>query len=157
MTAPPPEKLLDDIGWKLLTALQADARLPFSELGRQVGLSAPAVAERVRRLEDAGVIRGYRADVDPSRLGLPLQAVIRLTVPSERAEAASRRMVAMPEVLGADRLTGQDCFMIRVAVASVAHLQDVIDLLARYGAPVTSLVLSSPVPARGVAPPTLEE
>lgn len=150
------EKLLDEVGWALLGALQKSARTPFSELGRQVGLSAPAVAERVRRLEDAGIITGYRAEVDPGKLGLPLQAYIRISVENSRDDAFVRKVGELPEVRACDRVTGTDCYFVKVAVGSVGHLEQVITTFKAYGSPVTSLILSSPVPARGVAAPSRE-
>lgn len=148
-----PDKLLDEIGWQILLELQADARLPLSELGRKVGLSAPAVAERVRRLEDAGVIRGYRAQLDPAKLGLPLQAYIRLRTENAKDDAFARRAAELPEILSCDRVTGEDCYVIKIAATGVAHLEQLITVLKSYGSPVTSLILSSPVPARGTLPP----
>src|SRR6266571_8569099 len=107
---------LDDIGWRILRELQENGRISYSELGRRVGLTPPAVAERMRRMEEAGVIRGYRAEVDPSKLGYPIEAFIRVS-----ARAASRTEIAdivegFPEVLECHRVTGVDCFVIRAAV-----------------------------------------
>lgn len=144
------EKLLDETGQALLSELLANARIPFSELGRKVGLSAPAVAERVRRLEDAGIIRGYRAEVDLGKLGLPLQAYIRISVENTRDDAFLKKIGQLPEVHACDRVTGTDCYFIKVAVSGVGHLEQVITGFKAYGSPVTSLILSSPVPARGV-------
>ena len=148
------EKQTDGIGWQLLTELQRDARISFSELGRKVGLTAPAVAERVRRLEDAGIIQGYRAVIDPARLGLPLQAYIRISVENTRDDAFLRQVGHLREVLACDRVTGTDCYFIKVAVSGVAHLEQVITNFKAFGSPVTSLILSSPVQARGPAAPT---
>lgn len=142
------ERLLDPIGWRLLAALQEDARLTNSELGARVGLSAPAVAERMRRLEAAGIITGYRAQIDPAKLGLPITAFIRCNAPGPQIGAIAR---AAPEVLECHRVTGDDAFILKVVVASVAHLEAVIDRLLPYGQPTTSLVLSSPVPGREVS------
>lgn len=153
MTLTAPEKLLDETGWRILAELQRNARIPFSELGRLVGLSAPAVAERVRRLEDAGVIRGYRADLDLGKLGYGLTAIIRLSVDNAREDAFVARVAEMPEILTCDRVTGTDCSVLRVAVTGVAHLDEVIRRLKVYGTPVTSLVLSSPVEWRAVDAP----
>jgi Lrp/AsnC family leucine-responsive transcriptional regulator len=141
-------RLLDPIGWRLIAALQEDARLSYSELGARVGLSPPAAAERIRRLEEAGIITGYRAQVDAAKLGLPITAYIRCTSPGPQIGAIAR---AAPEVLECHRVTGSDAFILKVVVASIAHLEALIDRLLPYGQPVTSLVLSSPVPGRGVA------
>lgn len=148
------DRTLDEIGWQLLAELQQDARTPLSELGRKVGLSAPAVAERLRRLEDTGVIRGYRAELDLSRLGRSMQAWIRLTVDGHRDDLFVRHAQTSPEVLSCDRVTGTDCYVLRVAVADVAHLERTITALKAFGSPVTSLILSSPVTRRDVERPS---
>jgi Lrp/AsnC family transcriptional regulator, leucine-responsive regulatory protein len=135
----------------LLAELQADARLSLAELGRRVGLSSPAVAERLQRLEQAGVIRGYSADVDPRALGLALTVVIRIR-PAPReilkvAELAQRTR----EVVECNRITGDDCYIMRAHVRDVEHLEEVIDRFVAYGQTTTSIVQSSPVPRRGLA------
>lgn len=136
-------KLLDKIGCAVLLALQQNARVPFSELGRQVGLSAPAVAERVRRLEDAGIIRAYRAEVDPAALGLDLQAYIRLTVRYGLYDTFTAEVGRIPGILSAERVTGEDCYVLKVAVRGVTQLEATINVLKGYGEPVTSLILSA--------------
>jgi len=150
---PSTERLLDEVGWQLLAELQKDARTPLSELARRVGLSAPAVAERVRRLEDAGIIRGYRAELDLARLGLSLHAWIRLSIEGQRDEPFLRHAAHTPEIHSCDRVTGTDCYVLRVAVADVAHLERTITALKAFGSPVTSLILSSPVTRRDVEGP----
>jgi Lrp/AsnC family transcriptional regulator, leucine-responsive regulatory protein len=141
------DRLLDVIGWRLLHELQRDARLSYSELGARVGLSPSAVAERLRRLEEAGIITGYRAEVNTAKLGLPITAFIRCSSPGPQIGNIAR---ASPEVLECHRITGGDAFILKVIVASVAHLEAFIDRLMPYGQPTTSLVLSSPVPVRGI-------
>jgi Lrp/AsnC family leucine-responsive transcriptional regulator len=142
--------LLDEANQSLLAELQVDARLSLAELGRRVGLSAPAVAERIERLEQQGVIRGYRADVDPAAVGFPLSAIIRLRpVPRERPKAAALAQ-RLPEVVECHRITGEDCFLITAHVRSVTHLEEVIDQLGAFGSTTTSIIQSSPVPARGI-------
>ncbi len=145
-----PEKLLDATSLEILRALQEDARLSFSELGRRVGLSSPAVAERVRRLEEAGIITGYHAQVNTEKLGYALTAFIRIRTTSETCPIVSALVSELPEVLECHRITGEDCFIMRVVVSSVAHLEAVIDRLFPYGQPTTSVVLSSPVKRRVV-------
>ncbi|MFC4426928.1 Lrp/AsnC family transcriptional regulator [Deinococcus navajonensis] len=142
---------VDDIGRQLLLALQDNARLSFSELGRRVGLSAPAVAERLRRLEDTGIIRGYRVDLDPAALGQGLQAYLRLTLRYGQEDAFVQQLARLPEVLSADRVTGEDCYVLKLAVANTAHLETVIGTMKRYGEPVTSVILSS-VPRPALVP-----
>ena len=132
-------------------ALQAEARLSLAELGRRVGLTAPAVGERLARLEEAGVIRGYHADVDPRALGYELSVILRirpgpLMIPKV-AELAQRT----PEITECHRVTGDDCFIMRVHVRDVIHLEEVIDRFVAYGQTTTSIMQSSPVPGRGPA------
>lgn len=149
----PTAKLLDAKGWALLRELQRDARLSFSELGRRVGLSTPAVAERVRNLEAAGVITGYRAEVDPRKLGLPILAIVRLNVVGDVLPRVTALVRALPEVLECHRGTGGDSFTLKVAVATIAHLEALIDRLTPFGTTSTSVVLSSPVERRAIEKP----
>ncbi len=136
---------LDPKDLQILQALQRDARQSLAALGKRIGLSQPAMSERVRKLEDAGVIEGYSARVNLRALGVGLQAIIRI----ETTHAFIARYVAlfesMDEVLEADRVTGEDCFIVRCAIAEPADLQRVVDTLAAHGSVTTSLVLSSPV------------
>ena len=143
-------RLLDEKGWQILRELQRDARLPFAELGRRVGLSTPAVAERVRNLEAAGILTGYRAQVDLAKLGLPILAFIRVNVVGDVLARITALVQEMPEVLECHRGTGTDSFTLKVAVATVAHLERVIDRLTPHGTTATSIVLSSPVSTRVV-------
>jgi Lrp/AsnC family leucine-responsive transcriptional regulator len=147
------ERLLDDVGWRLLEALQDNARLSWSELGRRVGLSAPAAAERVRRLEDAGIIRGYRIDLGLEPLGLPLTAFIRVSAREEKCPGLKAFVKGLPEVLECHQVTGAESVVLRVVAASVSHLEAVIEALGRWGTPTTSIVLSSPVGRRVVSEP----
>src|SRR3954447_17945008 len=143
--------VLDATNRSLLAALQADARLSLAELGRRVGLSSPAVAERLGRLERDGVIRGYRADIDPRALGYALSAVIRVRPAPRQIGAVAKRAQETPEVVACDRITGDDCFVLRAHVCDVDHLEEVIDRFTVFGQTTTSIVQSSPVPGRGVA------
>lgn len=149
----PTVKLLDAKGWALLRELQLDARLSFAELGRRVGLSTPAVAERVRNLEAAGVITGYRAEVDPKKLGLPILAILRLNVVGDVLPRVTALVRALPEVLECHRGTGGDSFTLKVAVATVGRLEALIDRLTPFGTTSTSIVLSSPVTRRTIEKP----
>jgi Lrp/AsnC family leucine-responsive transcriptional regulator len=142
--------LLDATNIRLLSELQADARLTLAELGRRVGLSSPAVAERLGRLERDGVIRGYHADVDPRALGYALSAVIRIRPAPRQIAAVARVAQETPEVVQCNRITGDDCFVLRAHVRDVDHLEEVIDRFTVFGQTTTSIVQSSPVPGRGV-------
>jgi len=123
----------------------------MAELGRRVGLSAPAVAERVQRLEGQGIIRGYRAVVDPVSVGYTLSAFIRIRPAPRQLHKVSELARALPEVVECHRITGEDCYLIRAHVRSVGHLEEVIDQLAPFGQTTTSIVQSSPVSARPVS------
>ena len=139
------KKLLDEVGWQILTVLQEDARLSYTEIGRRVGLSLPAVVERVRRLEEAGIITGYRAEIDISKIGLGITAFIRVTTASEKYPALNALLKAMPEILESHHLAGADSFIIKVVASSIPHLESLITRLSPFGQTTTSIVLSSPV------------
>ncbi|SDI44168.1 Lrp/AsnC family transcriptional regulator, leucine-responsive regulatory protein [Sinosporangium album] len=143
---------MDAMDWALLAELQADARLSFSELSRRVHLSAPAVAERVRRLEETGVITGYHARVDPALAGRPVSAVIRMNCYGPRCILRDGAVTAWPEILEVDRVTGDTCCILRVATASMAAFEELIDRLAPHGQPSSTMVLSTPVPWRPLSP-----
>jgi Lrp/AsnC family leucine-responsive transcriptional regulator len=142
------EKLLDEIGWHILRELQENARLSFAELGRRVGLSIPAVTERVRRMEDAGIITGYHAEVDPEKIGLPITAFIRMNIVGDMTPRLTALLKEIPEINECHRGTGGDSFIMKVNVASVHHLERLIDQLLPFGTTTTSIVLSSPVGKR---------
>jgi Lrp/AsnC family transcriptional regulator, leucine-responsive regulatory protein len=142
--------LLDDVNLRLLGELQADARLSLAELGRRVGLSSPAVAERVARLEREGVIRGYHAELDPRALGYALSAVIRAKPGPRQLHLVGDIARRTPEVVDCRRVTGEDCYVMTVHVRSVEHLEEVIDRFAAHGQTTTSVVQSAPVPGRGI-------
>ena len=146
---------LDSTDWAILTELQADARLSFSELGRRVGLSSPAVAERVRRLEDVGVITGYHAQVNLTNIGLPLQVFVRiLTRDAYQSTRFGEQVCEIPEILECHKVTGEDCYLLRAAIPSIEHLDALIDCLKNYAdGIVTSLVLTSPMTRKVIQPP----
>lgn len=149
------EKLLDATGWALLRALQENARISYADLGRRVGLTPPAVADRIRRLEAAGIITGFHAAVNPARLGLELTAIIRFRSSSELYERVYRVIDGCPEIVECHRVTGDDCMVMKAVVRSVEHLEEVIAKLAPYGSSNTVLVLSSPVEYRAIGPAVL--
>lgn len=144
---------LDDTNRKLLAELQDDARLSLAELGRRVGLSSPAVAERLQRLESEGCITGYRTDVDPKALGYALSAVIRVRPASRQLQRVADLARSSGEVVECHRITGEDCFFMKAHVRSIEHLEELIDRFTPYGQTTTSIIQSSPVPQRGPAVP----
>ncbi len=141
---------LDAIAWKILESLQLNARISFAELGRKVGLSTPAVAERVHRLEEAGVVTGYHASLNLARIGLAIRVLVRLTIPGGDVQMtrALAAMKAVPEISRCHRITGAESFVIEADVVSIRHLEALIDRLTALGATSTSTVLSSPVERR---------
>jgi Lrp/AsnC family leucine-responsive transcriptional regulator len=143
--------LLDDTNRALLGELQTDARLSLAELGRRVGLSSPAVAERLQRLERDGVIRGYRAELDPAALGYGLSAVIRVRPAPRQLHKVADVARSAPEVVECHRITGEDCYLIKAHIRSMTHLEELLDELSPFGQTTTSIIQSSPVPARGVS------
>jgi len=149
---------LDSISQNILEALQHNARLTFAELGRMVGLSTPAVAERVHRLEETGVITGYHAVLDIAKLGIPIRVLVRLTIPGGELQI-SRTVTALKElseISRCHRITGAESFVIEADVVSIRHLEALIDRLSALGATSTSTVLSSPVERREYHPKHLE-
>jgi|SRR5215211_2801556 len=143
--------LLDDTNRRLLEELQDNARLSLAELGRRVGLSAPAVAERLQRLEHDGVIAGYHAQVEPAAVGFPLGAVIRIRPAPGQLQNVAELARETPEVVECHRITGEDCFFIRAYLRDVQHLEEVIDRFVVLGQTTTSILQSSPVPRRNLA------
>jgi Lrp/AsnC family transcriptional regulator, leucine-responsive regulatory protein len=140
----------DGTNLRLLEELQADARLSNAELGRRVGLSAPAVAERLARLEESGAITAYRAEIDPRALGYALSVVLRIRPAPRELKQVAELARRTPEVVECHRITGDDCYFMRAWVRHVEHLEELIDRFAPYGQTTTSIVQSSPVPRRGL-------
>jgi Lrp/AsnC family transcriptional regulator, leucine-responsive regulatory protein len=140
--------VLDATNRRILTELQADARLPLAELGRRVNLSAPAVAERVQRLERDGVITGYHAAVDPKALGYAVAAVVRVAPATRELERIRRIARETPEVVECHRITGEDCFFLKLHLRSMDELEEVLDRFTPYGRTTTSIIHSSPVDRR---------
>jgi Lrp/AsnC family leucine-responsive transcriptional regulator len=148
-----PNGLLDDVNVRLLEHLLRDPRLTMAELARRVGMSAPAVTERVQRLEEQGVIAGYRTDLDPRALGLPIAAYVRIRPGPRHLQKIAELAQGMPEVVECHRITGEDCFLMKVHVAAVDQLETVLDVFLPYGQTTTSIVQSTPVPPRGLPLP----
>lgn len=145
---------LDAINLRLLAALADNPRLPMTELGRRVGMSSPAVTERVRRLEETGVIRGYRLDLDPVALGMPLTAYVRVSPHPGQLPRVSALSDSIPAVAECHRITGEDCFLLKIHLAGMDQLDQILDRFLAYGTTTTSIVQSTPVPLR---PPPIPE
>lgn len=145
---PSESRSLDAIDAKILRELCADARIPRAELSRRVGLSAPSVAERVRRLEDAGIITGYGARIDPSRLGYTLSVLIRARPSPGEMKNMAQAIRDTPQIVACDRVSGEDCFVARAHVRNVAEMEAVIDRIVPFGATNSAIIQSSPVEER---------
>jgi Lrp/AsnC family leucine-responsive transcriptional regulator len=139
---------LDDVDAKLLLALAADARTSIAELARIVRLSSPSVSERIKRLEEVGVIQGYSVKIDPRALGLPLAAWLRIRPIPGRLQKVAEILRELPEIVECDRITGEDCFIARAYVSSVGELERLIDKIIPYAMTNTSIIQSSPVERR---------
>lgn len=137
---------LDPTDIAIIEAMQENGRIAISELGRRIGLSQPATSERVKRLEDRGIIAGYSARIDPAALGLGMMAVIRLRTTHEHIRTCLKQFSEMPHVIEVLRLTGEDCFLLKVLVPTPGELETIVDSIARFGSVTTSIVLRSEQP-----------
>jgi Lrp/AsnC family leucine-responsive transcriptional regulator len=154
-TYAPVSSVADPVNLRILTELQKDPRLTMTEMGRRVGLSSPAVTERVRRLEETGVIKGYRLDIDPAALGLPIAAYVRIRPNAGQLPKVAELAQRIPEIVECHRVTGEDCFILKIHLPGIDQLDRVLDTFALYGSTTTSIIQSSPVPLR--TPPLPEE
>ena len=143
-----PSRPLDEVNLRLLAELSANPRLTRSELARRIGLSAPAVTERVQRLERAGVIIGYRLDLDPATLGLPVTAFARIRPSPGQLPKVAEVAARLPQISECHRITGEDCFIVKVHAAAIDELEATLDEFLLYGTTTTSIVVSTPVPPR---------
>ena len=148
---------LDEFGVRLLAALNENPRARVSELARQLGVSAPTVRDRIARLEDSGVIRGYRLDIDPAAVGLPVGAWVRLRPGPGQLPKAAELAGRTPQVVECHRISGEDCLLMRIQVETIAALEDVLDRFLLHGQTTTSFVVSTPVPPRAVPLPTSQD
>ncbi len=145
-------EVIDAINIQLLEELQNDPRLTMAELGRRIGMSSPAVAERIRRLEEAGVLRGYYVELDPAALGLPIGAYVRIRPNPGQLPKIIALAQQIPEVVECHRVTGEDCFIMKVYIPAISQLDRLLDRFLLHGSTTTSIIQSSPVPHR---PPPL--
>ncbi len=146
--------LLDPTNLRLLSELHTNPRLSMSELARRVGMSAPAVTERVQRLETAGVITGYRLDVDPAALGMPITALVRIRPGPGQLPKIAKVAQDTPQVVECQRITGEDCFLLKVHAPSIGELEQILDRFLLFGQTTTSIVVSTPVPPRPLPLPS---
>lgn len=145
---------LDQIDFRILDELQQNARIPFAELGRRVGLSTPSAAERVHKLEESGVIVGYHAQIQPEKIGLTMTAFVKVSVAGDCLSRFSEIVTQVPEVIECHRVTGAESFILHVAVEGSLHLQQVIDSLMPYVSTNTSIILGSPISWNPLRPRT---
>lgn len=143
----------DKVDTAILKALQTNGRQSIADLARSINMSHSAAAERVRRLEESGVISGYGALVDPERLGFSIMAYLRLRYPSSAYEPLHKLLADTPEVIEAHHVTGDDCFIMKVVATSMGHLERVSGRIGTLGSVTTSVVYSSPLPPRPLLPP----
>ncbi len=136
---------LDKINWQILHYLQIDARLSYAEIGKRIGLTAPAVAERIRKLETAGVITGYHAHLNPEVLGLSMMGIVSIENTRSNSDKILQLAAELPEVLACDTLTGSSSFMMRIVANSRTHLLNVLEKFLAYGQTSTQIVLQRPV------------
>ncbi len=141
---------LDAIDRRLLVELDADARLSTAELARRVSLSPPAVADRVRRLERTGVIAGYRAEIEPRALGYAIAAIVRVRPTPRQLHRIPELARDTPEVVECYRITGDDCFLMKLHLRSIDELEPVLDRFVMYGQTTTSIIQSTPVSRRAL-------
>jgi Lrp/AsnC family leucine-responsive transcriptional regulator len=150
------ERPLDDLDWRILAELQTDGRLSYKELGRRVNLSSPAVAERVRRLEEGGVITGYHAAVDPQRAGHLIAAFIQMRCAVGKCLLKTSTADDYPEVVEIHKLSGDHCAMLKVRAASLEHFEGLLERIGQHGENRSSVVLSTQYDGRPVGPPQEE-
>lgn len=141
-------QIVDEVNVRLLTELHGNPRLSMAELARRVGMSAPAVTERVQRMERLGVITGFRMDVDPAALGMPVTAIVRIRPGPGQLPKIAEEARNTPQVVECLRITGEDCFIMKVHGPSIGQLEEVLDRFLLFGQTTTSIVVSTPVPAR---------
>jgi Lrp/AsnC family leucine-responsive transcriptional regulator len=153
MTSTPEGAVLDDKAWRLLLALQADGRAPLKALAAAAGLSIPATAERLRRLQEAGVVRGVVAELDPARAGYTVRAIVGITAAEPGKRHLLERLRQAPEVLECHHVAGADSYLMTVVARDLADLERFLGAINGWGETRTSIVFSTPIPRRGLVPP----
>ena len=147
---------LDAKAWKILAAVQHDGRASLKALAEEAGLSLPAVSERLKRLEETGIVKGYRAEVNPAAVGYGVMAMIGMTTPQANKARLVALLKTLPEVLECLHVTGQDSFLLRVVTRDISHLERFVGVINHYGETRTSIVMSAPIPMRSVAQPAAD-
>jgi Lrp/AsnC family leucine-responsive transcriptional regulator len=151
------EKQLDETGWRLLHELQENARLSYRELGDRVGLSSPAVAERITKMEEAGIISGYHAEINFKKMGLPVSAIVYLSnIGGQSCQPVADELMELPEVVEVYRLTGSDSIILKIIATSIDHLATVVDQVSMFGIPTTSIVRATPMTRKTIDKSPLE-
>jgi Lrp/AsnC family leucine-responsive transcriptional regulator len=153
LTYTPTKNVADAVNLRILRELSQNPRLTMTELGRRVGLSSPAATERVRRLEETGVIQGYRLDIDAAALGLPIAAYVRIRPNPGQLPRIAALAQSIPEIVECHRITGEDCFILKVYLPNLEQLDRILDSFLVYGTTTTSLIQSSPVGLRSLPLP----
>ena len=148
MSVSPNDNLIDDVDQKILEALAENARISLKELAQAAGLSSPSAAERLRRLEERGIIAAFTIDIDPAALGYPLQAIVRVRPLPGQLHVVQRIIQETPQFVECDKVTGDDCFIARLVVRSMAELDTILDKVAEKAETSTSMVKASPVKRR---------
>ena len=148
MSVSPNDNLIDDVDQKILEALAENARISLKELAQAAGLSSPSAAERLRRLEERGIIAAFTIDIDPAALGYPLQAIVRVRPLPGQLHVVQRIIQETPQFVECDKVTGDDCFIARLVVRSMPELDTILDKVAEKAETSTSMVKASPVKRR---------
>jgi Lrp/AsnC family leucine-responsive transcriptional regulator len=139
---------IDAVDARLLTMLAGNARMTVADLARQVSMSSPSVADRLRRLEDAGVVRGYTVDIDPVALGYTMQAIVRIRPLPGQLRRVEQLLAEIPEFVECDKVTGEDCFVARVMLRTIGHLDGVLDRVTEYAETNTAIIKAATIKRR---------
>ena len=139
---------MDELNWRILEVLQESGRASYADIGRSVGLTAPAVKERIHKMEDMGIIKGYRAVIDPEKLGITIRTVIQLQVNRSVFNNTLQKLTALPEIFDCYRTTGTSSLLLLAGFTSMPHMERFLNELLQYGEPVSSIILSHPISNR---------